>query len=223
MVDFQQYKTQLLREKDLFLFDMDGTVLQSEPLHMQSIKAVLAPTKANQVSEHELMNRFVGMPDLIVFQTLLPELATAEHLALEREKNLSLLEIIGNLNQVQRERYFTTGILSFLTELKDKKKRVVLVSASSQLIVNTVVDCFFKDLFDDYQGREASFSDKPSPAPYLKIMRQMKVSSARTVIFEDSPTGLLAAKRTGSKVFQVLPPGDRSEPIFNGFLPIAHF
>ena len=51
---------------------------------------------------------------------------------------------------------------------------------------------------------------KPNPEPYNYAMAKLKVKKKNTLIFEDSPVGLLSAKRTGAHYIKVNKPKQMS-------------
>jgi HAD superfamily hydrolase (TIGR01509 family) len=64
--------------------------------------------------------------------------------------------------------------------------------------------CFDIDrLVDLKMGRGQTELTKPHPEPYLEGMRRLKTQSLRTLIFEDSPTGLQAAIASGATVIRI--------------------
>ena len=57
------------------------------------------------------------------------------------------------------------------------------------------------DWFDLILTQEDVVNNKPDPEGYLKAMAHFGVDAAHTMIFEDSATGLAAARATGASVF----------------------
>ena len=47
---------------------------------------------------------------------------------------------------------------------------------------------------------------KPSPEPYIFAMKKLKAKKKNTLIFEDSPVGILSAKRSGANYFIISNP-----------------
>lgn len=47
---------------------------------------------------------------------------------------------------------------------------------------------------------------KPNPEPYNYAMKILKVQKKNTLIFEDSPVGLLSAKRSGANYVKIISP-----------------
>jgi HAD superfamily hydrolase (TIGR01509 family) len=58
-----------------------------------------------------------------------------------------------------------------------------------------------RDYFDDVVGWEATERHKPEPDPYLEGMRRMGATAPYAVVFEDSPSGVRAARAAGAYVF----------------------
>jgi HAD superfamily hydrolase (TIGR01509 family) len=88
--------------------------------------------------------------------------------------------------------------------LKKEKKKVAVVSASEDLIVAETLKCFEIHSYIDLQmGRHQTTLTKPHPEPYLEGMRRLNTDSSKTLIFEDSPTGLQSAIASGANVIRI--------------------
>ena len=53
-------------------------------------------------------------------------------------------------------------------------------------------------------GRQQTKLTKPHPEPYLEGMRRLDVFSNKTLIFEDSPTGLQSAIKSNAIVYRMM-------------------
>ena len=65
--------------------------------------------------------------------------------------------------------------------------------------------CYFgyEDLFEFLVTQEDITKVKPDPEGFLIAMKHFDVGAERTVIFEDSEVGAMAARATGATVFLV--------------------
>jgi beta-phosphoglucomutase len=79
-----------------------------------------------------------------------------------------------------------------------------VVSASEDIIVSETLKCFEIYSYIDLQmGRHQTNLTKPHPEPYLEGMRRLKTGPLKTLIFEDSPTGLESAVASGASVIRI--------------------
>jgi len=69
-------------------------------------------------------------------------------------------------------------------------------------VVENTLDCFGLNQYLDLKmGRSQTPLTKPFPDPYVEAMRRLNSTPEKTLIFEDSPTGLQSAKSSGAKLF----------------------
>jgi beta-phosphoglucomutase len=79
-----------------------------------------------------------------------------------------------------------------------------VVSASEDIIVTETLKCFEISMHVDLQmGRNQTVLTKPHPEPYLEGMRRLKTTHTKTLIFEDSPTGIASAVASGASVIRI--------------------
>ena len=57
---------------------------------------------------------------------------------------------------------------------------------------------------------------KPDPEGYIKILKELDISNKNTIIVEDSPTGLQAAKESGCHVISVKNADEVTIELFEG-------
>ena len=78
------------------------------------------------------------------------------------------------------------------------------MSASEDIIVLETLRCFGIEKFVELQmGRNQTKLTKPNPDPYIEAMRRLGVHSSKTIIFEDSPTGIKSGKGSLASVVRI--------------------
>jgi HAD superfamily hydrolase (TIGR01509 family) len=188
----------LLLKKQLVLFDMDGTLLNTEECHFKALIEV-----AGLPSDFD-WHPFVGMPDSTVLELVFPEWSAQEISGTIERKNSCLLSLIDSLTEAKLESMLTPGVRMLLSYLNQQKIPCVLVSASEEVIVKAMMRSFkLEHHFAKLYPRESTARPKPSPSPYLQALRDYRVSSTEALIFEDSVTGIEAALQTGAQVVRV--------------------
>lgn len=202
-------KTININQFELFLFDMDGTLVNTEPLHAKAMDIVLNKNSINiSICTEEALERFKGMTDTLVLKTLCPTLTDTNRDQLIAEKNTALKEIFRNLNQAELTTLTAPGIRELLIYLHSQGKKLAVVSASENEIVHETLTSFkLLNQFDFWFGRGSTMRTKPFPDPYTEAMKRVNITKENTVIFEDSPTGLTAAYAAGATVVEVAPFG----------------
>ena len=194
----------LVKHKGVILFDMDGTMVNTEPLHAKAASIVLNNLGV-KVDLMASLDEFYGMTDHVVLKKLCPDLSEAEIDKCIEQKNLQLIKLFQNLSHDEKESYITPGLFPFLQYLKDENKKIAVVSASEDIIVFETLKCFGIDIFVELQmGRNQTALTKPHPDPYLEAMKRLDITHNDTIIFEDSPTGIKSAYATKSEVVRVM-------------------
>lgn len=185
----------------LCIFDLDGTILNSEPIHIEAYKQAIE--KHNSSLSQEELERFVtGFPDKVISQNLI------NHLNLECSVNNLMAQkeeiVIDLISHTDIKTILTNGFVLILDLLEEQEIPIAIVSASQKKYVEKVQQELEKlghsiAVFDNSN----TFLPKPSASPYLNAMRFFKTKGEETLIFEDSETGLTAARATGSYVVRI--------------------
>lgn len=194
------------------LFDMDGTLVDTEPLWQQAEVDLMAGfglpwTEADQA--HSLggstMRVATYMADLVA-ATGQPR-PEPEHLAED-----FLGTMLGHLRTTPVG--VQPGALELLGEVRDSGLPTALVSSSSRDLMEAVLDGLGEHWFHVTISADDVVRHKPDPLPYTTACALMDVDPRQCVAIEDSPTGSTAASAAGSYVVGVehlakIPPGSR--------------
>lgn len=208
-----QYKT--------ILFDMDGTIVNTEPLHAKA--AVMVLNKLGiEIDLMSCLEKYYGMTDTAVLKMECPHFSEEQIESTINQKNLNLIEIFKTLSNQEKQKFITPGLFEFLEFLKLNQKNIGVVSASEDIIVQETLRCFDISPFIPLQmGRGQTIKTKPHPDPYLEAMKRFNSSPHETIIFEDSPTGLKAASDSKAQVIRIT--GFAHDNIKSGFVEFKNF
>ncbi|OUR96602.1 hypothetical protein A9Q84_09660 [Halobacteriovorax marinus] len=187
-----------LKEIKTVLFDMDGTILDTEILHAKALYNTLNKINPSlKLSTNDLLETFCGKSDTEVFEEVdLGESINVEQfLEIKNEKFIETLDEHGKILSQEME--------ELLTSLKEKGYKLALVTASERDVTKELIKRERLDrFFDTVLTRNDLTLTKPHPLPYLKAMELLDSKKENTLIFEDSETGLMAAKASGAKFFK---------------------
>lgn len=186
------------RERELALiFDLDGVLIHSMPLHTLAWERYL---DALGIRVDELERRMHGKRNSELVRDLidntLPEDLVFEHGAAKERmfRNMMLEADISS--------YRVPGVLEFLERHPEMPKAVG--SNAEPANIDFVLDHFhlhpfFQVIVNGMQVQRP----KPFPDIYLSAAEQLGVERANCIVFEDSPTGVEAARAAGMRVVGV--------------------
>lgn len=178
---------------DALLFDLDGTLIDTETLAMQ---AGMEAFKAMGHSvDHAFMRRLVGI-DLPtasgIIGNALPGLD---------QDGLHSLWRAGFSEAMNRDLPLKPGALDLL---RARHRPMALVTSSGRDEAHHKLHLAgLANYFDTVVTLADVTSPKPAPEPYLLAAERLGVQPARCLVFEDSETGSEAAHRAGCIVVQV--------------------
>lgn len=176
---------------ELLIFDMDGVVLDSEPLHETARQMMYRKYGIGDIQ---------GLPDPVgksasEFWGLVIQAGGLQQnpQSLEDEQ----YALVGR--QV-RENHIpaSAGLMQVLAWAKRNGIRIGLASSSSRSLVDPVLELLHIDPYFDctVTGDEVT-RKKPDPEVYLTILRREGISAGRTAAVEDSAAGVASAQGAG--------------------------
>ncbi|MDX2603539.1 HAD-IA family hydrolase [Streptomyces caniscabiei] len=176
------------------LFDMDGTLVDTERLWWDAVAEVAAGlgrtlTEADQ-------------PDVLGR----PVEHTAAWLAGRTGADRDALAAELHREFADRVRTGTVprpGALELLRALAREGVPTALVTASPRAVADTVLDALGRDLFAVSVTADDTEHTKPAPDPYLAACRALGVDPAACVAVEDTRTGVTSAEAAGCVVLAV--------------------
>ena len=192
------------------IFDLDGTLVDSEPL-WQEAEINIFREQGLELSREDC-NKTKGLPsqEAIRYWHTRLENPTKEVALLTQELNQSVINLLRDKGELKPG---TTEILDFV---KSKNLPMGIASASSMAHIKTVIDKFELNNYFSliYSGDFERFG-KPHPGVYISACEKLKIDPTRSVAIEDSFNGLLAAKSARMKAVALLDEGQIDETIYN--------
>lgn len=173
------------------LFDMDGTIIDSEPYWMASEQALAAEHKGTWTHEDGL--DIVGM-----------SLDKSSQVFKERANvPLETHEIVDRLTNDVQSRLakvvpWRPGAQELLRDLKRHNVKTALVTMALHRMAQQVVDAIPFDAFDVIVAGDDVTRGKPHPEAYELAASLLGFAPAQCIAFEDSSTGLASAEAAGT-------------------------
>jgi len=184
-----------------YLFDCDGTIADSMPLHYRAWKQALA--EWNCEFDEELFYAWGGMPVAEIIATLNQRHGLSmpvEAVAYRKEK--LYFELLPELKPV-------SDVLEHI-EAKPRGIPFAVVSGSTrESVTASLISLNLLDRFDamvcagDYQ------KSKPDPEAFLLAAARLGVAPGDCLVFEDTEMGIQAAQAAGMASVKVPPPWER--------------
>jgi len=201
-------QSEIIKNHQLFLFDMDGTLVNTEPMHGEVLRLLFKAADVHRTPE-DIIQEFHGKGD---HQVYLSTPKVMQHFTQDeflQKKNQMLLELWRQLSDKNWQEMFTPGLINFLKRIKDAGKKIAVVSASESDVVFGLVELSgLKKYVDLCIGRQETALTKPNSSPYFMAMRHFQKKTNETVIFEDSTTGLASANGTAATVIKITAHGN---------------
>jgi HAD superfamily hydrolase (TIGR01509 family) len=172
------------------LFDLDGTLIDSEYFHYQCWMEILA-TFSISIPYSEWVKTYAGHT--------LPR--NCQRIKETFQLEIPLSELVSWRERLSIEAFSTRDIdlmqyaLETLQFFKDKGLKIGLVTAAPRYNVNLIFERNgLTPFFDVMVTRTDLLESKPNPECYIMACAQLGIDSTEAIAFEDTPTGLQAAK-----------------------------
>ena len=192
-----------------FIFDMDGVIVNSEPIHYRLIKKTYG--KFGIGFDHEEHKKVTGMSYLQIWQRFIDMHkipSTKEEL--NEVHTVDLLDEIKNSPEVE----ISKGVPEFIEDLCKNGIKLAVASSANRQIIEAVLERFnLRDKFQAVVSGEELPKSKPDPAVFIKALEELKVNSHEALIVEDSTNGIKAAKGAGVKCLAFLNNGENPQNV----------
>ena len=186
-----------------YLFDCDGTIADSMPLHYIAWKKALSEWGCE--FDEDLFYRWGGKPVHEIISTLnqmhglqMPVAQVAERKeSLYYEQLPDLKPVPEVLQQIEAQH----GIIPL----------AVVSGSSRESVMNTLTTLNLVDRFDTIVGAEDYARSKPAPDAFLMAAARLGMEPADCLVFEDTALGIEAATAAGMASVRVPSPMERRE------------
>ncbi|WP_328346519.1 HAD family hydrolase [Micromonospora sp. NBC_00421] len=189
------------------LFDMDGTLVDSEKLWDIALYELAAEYGGTLTGPAR--RAMIGTAMAASMRILHDDLGQPE-----RDPQASAEWIQARILELFRTGLrWRPGALALLRAVRAAGIPTALVTSSGRSLVEVALDTLGRDSFDAVVCGDEVDSAKPHPEPYLTAARLLGVPIGRCVAIEDSPTGVASALAAGAAVLAVpaevpVPPTD---------------
>jgi HAD superfamily hydrolase (TIGR01509 family) len=188
---------------DAILFDFDGVLLDSEPVHCQCWADVLAPLGVHLTWEF-YRGHCIGVDDREMLRMM------ASQSDPPRDWNELWAHYPAKQRLFQRRMAatpaFHPALGGLLGELHARHKLAVVTSSASSDIEPLLVAGNLRQHFDTVVGGDHVKRHKPAPDPYLLAASRLGVRAP--LVVEDSDAGIASGRAAGFEVLRVANPAE---------------
>lgn len=181
---------------DAVLWDMDGTLVDTEPYWIESEFEIVEKYGGTWSREHAL--NLVGN-DLIESGRYI-----REHSGIDLEPAEIVEELLDRVvARVEEQVPWQPGAVELLADLRANRVRCALVTMSYRRFVEPILAGLPDGTFEVIVTGDAVSQGKPHPEPYQKAAAILGVDPTRTIAIEDSNTGARSAEAAGCTVLVI--------------------
>ena len=173
------------------LFDLDGTLTDTDKLHLVAIQQLLLEEDNRPFSEAEFDELCSGQANARMCQLLFPDRSLVEHTAFADRKEARFRQLSATLEPIP-------GLLKLLAYAQTHGIGRVVVTNAPRANANHMLSALgLLDAFAHVVVAEDLPRAKPDPLPYLTGLLHLNAEPRNALAFEDSIPGLTAAKGAG--------------------------
>ena len=182
------------------LWDLDGTLIDSEEYHWQAWRAAIA-AEGVAITREQFLATFGQRNDAIIPQLL------------DGPVDAARIERIGDAKEVHYRRLVKegglaplAGVADWLARLQAEGWRQAIASSAPRLNVEVVLETIaMAGMFQAIISAEDVHRGKPDPEVFLVAAARLEVPAERCIVVEDAAAGVEAARRAGMRSIAVRP------------------
>lgn len=175
------------------IFDMDGVIVNSEPLHHKAYKKMFAEFKLNV--SNNLYESFTGQSTSSICKQLCEIFNLKESsndLVVSKRKHFKI--IFENDSSFQ----MIDGALELIKNYFNNNLTLVLASSASMINIDRIFKKFDLNKFFKAKISGADLKEsKPNPEIFIKAAKMTGFKKEECIVIEDSTNGIIAAKSAG--------------------------
>jgi beta-phosphoglucomutase-like phosphatase (HAD superfamily) len=180
------------------IYDMDGVIIDSEPLWRDAEIASFATVGISLTDEMCRQTTGLRVDEVVEywFHRFPTDSSKAEKVeALIWENVIRLVKDKGKAKK---------GVIESLEFFKSKDLKIALASTSAMVLINTVLDKLnLRKYFAELHSAEFEEFGKPHPNVYITTAKKLEVPAHTCIAIEDSINGILAAKAAKMKCIAI--------------------
>lgn len=185
---------------DAVIFDLDGTLVDSMPVHFAAWCDALAKQHPDNLFPEDVFYAMGGRPTKDIVAEINGECGLhldAEMVAVDKRE-----AFLHNLDQVE----VIEEVVAFARSLRGKLPMAVASGGTRLVVEKTLQAANISDLFDEVVTASEVKCGKPAPDVFLETASRLEIAPERCLVLEDAPAGIMAAQAAGMQVVCVPAP-----------------
>lgn len=177
------------------LFDLDGTLIHSMPLHHASWRQWHAGLGL-PFDDDDFFEATAGRTNAEILRDLYPAHSEAERERMAEQKEAIYRAIAAEQLQM------VNGALEFMRAARQRGCRLAICTASPPGNMAVAFARFGLDaMVDTITSPSDGLRGKPHPDIFVEAARRLHMDASQCLVFEDAPLGVEAAQRAGMRAF----------------------
>ncbi len=179
------------------VFDMDGVLLDSEPLHHEVVNELLAENGLSIDADH--YKTYLGTTLEYTWSDLIARFDLPHDLTYYRGRYSDAI-----LRSYQRHSIPAVGAVDLVAGLRGRGMKLAVASSSRTAWVETALGALgLGAAFDQIVSGDMITRSKPDPEIYLLAAARLGIAPADCIAIEDAPKGVASARAAGMTVVGV--------------------
>lgn len=172
------------------IFDMDGVLVNSEPLHHEV--SLVQFKELNIEVTSEIFATFTGNSNKMIYQKIKDRFQLEHEIEdLIAAKNKLFIEAFDK----KEDLHLMQGVKELIEDLYNNGMQLVVASSSEMEIIDKVFERFDLNRYFTHKVSGNDFPEsKPNPAIFLKAAELAQTPVENCIVIEDSTNGIKAAK-----------------------------
>ncbi|MDD5199436.1 MAG: HAD family phosphatase [Terrimicrobiaceae bacterium] len=181
-----------------YIFDCDGTIADTMPAHFRAWTRAM--NELGGTFPEDLFYSWGGVPTHVIVERLNKRFGTKLDIeSTPRIKERYFMELIPEVLPIE-------PVVALVKQFHETAPMAVASGGHREVVVQTLDALGLTAYFDAIVAMEDVVHGKPAPDPFLEAARRLGVAPEACLVFEDSPTGIEAAKAAGMRYVLVPTP-----------------
>ncbi len=177
------------------IYDVDGTLIDTEPLHVAAWSQALENVGASlDALSGEFISTMAGKKPVVIAEGMVNEL----HLSVTKDELLAG-KTACFLKQVDSSLEAMPGAIDSIRRFKAAGYMFAIGTSHDRPFVDSIlIKLGLEDTFDAIVTADEIVNGKPNPETYLVAAKRLGIKPEECLVFEDARTGVESAKASGA-------------------------